>query len=205
MGKAADKIVDQNANVGAQSSSDNIDAKEAAAIMLGSAQVTDGAQSAVVPDTVRSASLVGESNPSAVLEATMPPEGDVEATRAHIERTRAAMSSTIDAIKDKISPQSLAEEAKASARTAVNDKVDHIKRSVEPMMNSARRKANDAFYSAKREMQDPQQAMRKAAKGVSETAKKRPGLVAAIAGGLLVILIRNHRRNARNDRQDRRR
>ena len=204
MGKATDQTLAADTTSSTRPTSDNIDAKSAAEIMLGSDPITAGSQSVVVHNTIQSAALVSESNPSAVLEATMPPEGDVEATKAHIERTRAAMSSTIDAIKNKISLQNMAEEAKASARTAVNDKIEHVKRTVEPMVNSARRKANDALRTAKREIQDPQQAMRKAAKGVSETAKKRPGLVAAIAGGLLVILIRNHRRNVSRDRHNRR-
>ena len=46
------------------------------------------------------------------------PEEDIAATRAHIEQTRSGMSETIDAIQEKLSPSTLAHQAKETVKDA---------------------------------------------------------------------------------------
>ena len=46
---------------------------------------------------------------------------EVEATRAEIEATRAEMTETIDALQQKLDPQTIKEEAKARATSTVRD------------------------------------------------------------------------------------
>ena len=55
---------------------------------------------------------------------------EIEATKAQIEQTRAEMSSTIDAIKEKLSPAHLVEEAKEATLGAAHDAVANVVDSV---------------------------------------------------------------------------
>jgi predicted Holliday junction resolvase-like endonuclease len=59
-------------------------------------------------------------------------DADIEAQhiRQEIEQTRAEMSSTIDAIQQKLSPEVVAEQAKEAAREAVHNTVEHAKEAV---------------------------------------------------------------------------
>ncbi len=67
----------------------------------------DPATDAYEPDAVR--------DPALASEAQM---GDVEVSRVEIERTRADMSETVDAIQDRLSPQNLKDQAKDRVKEA---------------------------------------------------------------------------------------
>ncbi len=72
----------------------------------------DPATDAFEPDAVRGPALGGEAEINEV-------EVDrVEVTRVEIERTRADMSETVDAIQERLSPQSLKEQARDKVREA---------------------------------------------------------------------------------------
>jgi hypothetical protein len=140
-------------------------------------------------------------------ESDLPPDDslDVEddaddpslgATRAHIEQTRIEMSETIDAIKEKLTPQHLAEEAKDAVRTAARTKIQQVKKSVEPAFRIAGAIVCTGLNRAREELKDPRAAARKMAGAVADTAQQRPALVMAIAGGVLLLLLRSRRKHA---------
>ena len=55
---------------------------------------------------------------------------EVKAARAHVEQTRAELSSTIEALRDKLSPQHLVAEAKDAVKEAVAEQVESAKEAV---------------------------------------------------------------------------
>lgn len=71
-------------------------------------------------------------------------EDTVEATRVQIEQTRGEMSETIDAIRDKLSPRTLAEEAKEAVAEAASGMVSNAASTVRHAADGAAGAAKDA-------------------------------------------------------------
>lgn len=78
--------------------------------------------------TAPMSSTVVDAPPLAAVPAVEP--DDVDALRTNIEQTRSEMTQTIDAIKEKLSPQHLVEEAKESVREAATERVEKAKEAV---------------------------------------------------------------------------
>lgn len=76
--------------------------------------------------------------------ADAPPE--IERTRARIEETRAELGETIEAIKEKLSPEQLAEQAKEAVREAT---VGRAQQAVSGAMETARETATHAARAAR--------------------------------------------------------
>jgi hypothetical protein len=77
---------------------------------------------------------------------------EIESARAHIEETRAQMTETIDAIKEKMSPAHLVEEAKESVKESIKEatvgKVEHLAETVVDLAKGAAATASGALHSA---------------------------------------------------------
>jgi len=73
---------------------------------------------------------------------------DVEAVRADIEATRAQMTETVDAIKEKLSPAHLVQEAKESIKEATVGKAEQLAETVVEKAKGAAASASDALHSA---------------------------------------------------------
>jgi len=69
---------------------------------------------------------------------------DIQAARAEVEATRVQMTETVDAIKEKLSPSHLVEEAKAAAVS----KAEHVAESVVEKARDAAASASEALHSA---------------------------------------------------------
>jgi len=70
----------------------------------------------------------------------------VEAQRAEIEQTRAHLSETVDALKEKLNPQHLMEQAKETVREAT---IGRAEEAVSNAVDSAKEKVSDAGDAAK--------------------------------------------------------
>lgn len=68
--------------------------------------------------------------PPSTTDAPSSSTDEVEAARAEVEATRARLAGNVEAIKDKLSPAHLVEEAKEAATHAVAEKVDEVKAAV---------------------------------------------------------------------------
>lgn len=106
---------------------------------------------------------------------------EIEATRAQIEKTRSEMSGTIDAIKDKLSPQNLVQQAKETVRDATVGKAQEV---AENVVEGAKRAANTAVEGAERAMNSAGDTAREASSTVMETIQKNPIPSALIGVGL---------------------
>lgn len=80
-------------------------------------------QPVVITETVEMSRITPVSNEASAGD-------DVEATRAQIEQTRSEMSSTIDAIKEKLNPQTLMDQAKDTVSVVTADAVQQAKDTV---------------------------------------------------------------------------
>jgi len=78
---------------------------------------------------------------------------EVRAARAEVENTRAELSGTIDALKEKLSPANLVAEAKeatvGAAQAAVGDAVDSAKEAAHNAVDSAKEVAHNVVETAK--------------------------------------------------------
>jgi vacuolar-type H+-ATPase subunit H len=101
---------------------------------------------------------------------------DVQAARARIEQTRTEMSETIDAIKEKLSPQHVLQEARDTARMKA-----------EQMAHTAVETAKDVVNQAKDKAQE-------VAPKIVQTVKRNP--LPFLAGGLIFgwIILRSFSR-----------
>ena len=102
---------------------------------------------------------------------------EIAATRVQIEQTRVEMSGTIDAIKDKLSPQNLVQQAKESVRDATVGKAQEV-------VEGAKRAASTAVEGAERAMNSAGDTAREAGSTVMETIQKNPIPSALIGVGL---------------------
>ena len=105
--------------------------KETFAPIYSETNTTTTKDAVVVADTEARTSFVEETS-APVYQDVYTDKADLEsadvvATRAQIEETRAQLSETIDAIKDKLSPAALMEEAKEAASDKAHEMVDDLK------------------------------------------------------------------------------
>jgi ElaB/YqjD/DUF883 family membrane-anchored ribosome-binding protein len=115
---------------------------------------------------------------------------EVEQTKAQIEQTRAEMSGTIDAIKEKLSPQHLVQQAKESVREATIGRAQEVASNV---VDSARHAANSALGEAERVMSSASSSAREAGSTVKETIQRNPLPSALIGIGLGWLLMNNRK------------
>jgi len=106
---------------------------------------------------------------------------EIEVTRARIEQTRADMTETIDAIKDKLSPQNLVQQAKETVREATIGRAQEMASNV---VDSAKQAANTAVEGAERVMSSASSGVRDAGETVVESIQRNPLPFALIATGL---------------------
>lgn len=106
---------------------------------------------------------------------------EIEATRVQIEQTRAEMSGTIDAIKDKLNPQNLAQQAKETVKEATVGKAQHV---AENVVEGAKRAASSAVEGAERAMNTAGDTAREAGSTFVETIQRNPIPSALIGVGL---------------------
>jgi ElaB/YqjD/DUF883 family membrane-anchored ribosome-binding protein len=78
----------------------------------------------------------------------MEDDASVEVTRAQIEQTREEMSDTIEAIREKLNPQTLAEQAKEKVSDITTDVVEKAKSAVHDKVSGAVTEAKEAVGSA---------------------------------------------------------
>jgi len=109
--------------------------------------------------------------------ATEEESAEIAATRSQIEQTRSEMSGTIDAIKDKLSPQHLVQQAKETVREATVGKAHQV-------VEGAKRAASTAVEGAERAMNSAGDTAREAGSTMMETIQKNPIPSALIGVGL---------------------
>jgi ElaB/YqjD/DUF883 family membrane-anchored ribosome-binding protein len=121
---------------------------------------------------------------ASLVAATADETNDVDALRADIENTRSEMTQTIDAIKEKLSPQHLVEEAKESVREAATERVGQAKEVVaetavaalataKEFADRAKETAVGAFGTAKGTAADALETAKEAVGGAVETLKDK--------------------------------
>jgi len=128
----------------------------------------------------RSGTYVGTAGAGADVDAG-DDDADIEAERLDIERTRAHMSDTIDAIQDKLSPSNLADQAKETVRDATIGKAQDM---VSNVSDTARDAVSNVGDTA-----------RGAGGGFIDTIKQNP-IPAALAGIGLGWLFMNARKSS---------
>jgi ElaB/YqjD/DUF883 family membrane-anchored ribosome-binding protein len=120
-------------------------------------------------ELMRSAGTV---RPVADTDAADTPDDDIAATRAQIEQTRAEMSSTIDQIKDRLSPAHLMEEAKeatvGAAGHAVHSAVDSVKDTASGVIDTVKDKASAIVEAVKDKASSAVDAVKGAAHTVAD-------------------------------------
>jgi len=105
---------------------------------------------------------------------------DVDTTRAQIGRTRAEISDTIDALKEKLNPQRLMEQAKETVREAtigraqqaMSNAVDTAKETVGTAMDTAKEAAGTAVDRTKQVMSSAVDTAREAAGTAADRTKR---------------------------------
>jgi len=122
---------------------------------------------------------------------------EIEITRVQIEQTRTELSSTIDAIQDKLAPSTLKEQAKDAVREATVGKA-------QDMVESATGKAQEVVGNATDKAQEVVGSATDSARGfgssIVETIRENP-IPAALAGisiGWLFMSSRKHSSNNNN-------
>jgi len=117
---------------------------------------------------------------------------DIDVTRAQIEETRAEMGETIDAIKEKLSPQNLVQQAKETVREATIGKAqevagnvaDSARQAVSNVADTARQAASTAREEAERVMSSASETAREAGSSIIGTIQQNPLPLALIGIGL---------------------
>jgi ElaB/YqjD/DUF883 family membrane-anchored ribosome-binding protein len=117
---------------------------------------------------------------------------EVEVTRARIEQTRSEMGETIDAIKEKLNPQTLAQQAKETVREATigraqeaaSSAVDTAKEAVSGAVDTAREVVSGAVDTAREAMSNVGETARDAGSTMMETIRRNPAAVGLIGIGL---------------------
>lgn len=113
-----------------------------------------------------------------VISASATDDVTDEVTPEDIERTRAEMSQTIDAIKDKLDPQKLMEQAKDTIHDAT---IGRVGDAVHDAVGSAKEVASDAFHVAREKVSDAGHSAKGAGYMIADTIKENP-IPAAILG-----------------------
>jgi len=126
-------------------------------------------------------------------EETMEESPDVEATRAQIEQTRGEMGETIEAIREKLNPHTLAEQAKETvsditsnvmdkARATAHDVVQEAKETVTHVMHEAKETVHDVVQEAKETLPTmTSNAAHQAVSGAVNEAKEAVGSAVSTA------------------------
>jgi len=117
---------------------------------------------------------------------------EIDVTRAQIEETRAEMSETIDAIKEKLSPQNLVQQAKETVREATigraqemaGNVADSARQAVSTVADTARQAASTAREEAERVMSSASETAKEAGSTIMETIQQNPVPSALIGIGL---------------------
>lgn len=119
-------------------------------------------------------------------------DDDIEATRAQIEQTRSEMSTTINAIQEKLSPANLAEQAKDTVRDATIGKAQNFMNDATDTAREAVSNAGDTALSAVNNAGD---TARSAGTSLIGTIRQNP-IPAALAGLGLGWLIMKSRQSS---------
>lgn len=126
-------------------------------------------------------------------EETMDESPTVEATRAQIEQTRGEMGETIEAIRERLNPQTLSEQAKETvsditsnvmekARATAHDMVQDAKESVTHVMHEAKETVHDVVQEAKETLPTlTSNAAHQAVSGAVNEAKEAVGSAVSTA------------------------
>jgi ElaB/YqjD/DUF883 family membrane-anchored ribosome-binding protein len=119
---------------------------------------------------------------------------DVQALRADIEQTRAEMGETIDAIKEKLSPEHLVEQVKGTVHDAAAERVSHAKEvvketaagavaSAREVAERAREAAGHALDAAKETVSGAVASARQTVGGTVGSAREKVASVTETAAG----------------------
>lgn len=123
-------------------------------------------------------------------------EDTVAATREQIEQTRGEMSGTIDAIRDKLNPQTLAEQAKETVTGIASDVMDKAKATVHDVVQEAKETlptlgANVAHQAVSGAVSEAKEAVGSAVSTVRHAAGEAAG-TAKEAGVTVMDMIRQN-------------
>jgi len=100
----------------------------------------------------------------------------VQATRAQIEQTREEMSGTIDAIREKLNTQTLAEQAKETVSDIASNVMDKAKATVHDVVENAKNTVHETLQEAKETLpQVTANAAHQAVSGAVTEAKEAVG------------------------------
>lgn len=117
-----------------------------------------------------------------------PDDVAIEVTRAEIETTRADIADTLDAIKEKLSPQNLVEQAKEHVSDAVSDAVsgtvDQARDAIDTVVTTAKDKVGGMMDTAKG-----------AGANVVDTIRRNPLPAALAACGIAWLYMKNREEN----------
>jgi len=129
---------------------------------------------------------------------------------AEIEQTRTEMASTIDAIRDKLDPATLTQQAKDSlreatigrAQEAVGNAVDTAKEAVSNAVDIAKEAVSDAMDTARDAVRRPVRAVRETSSTLMDTIRENPVPAAMIGIGLGWLVMSAQRNSERNRWRD---
>jgi len=140
---------------------------------------------------------------------------DIEAARAQVEQTRAEMSGTIDAIKEKLNPQTLMQHAKETVReatvgraqeamskamdatrSAVGSAVDTTKEALGSAVESTREVVSDAMDSARTVVNSAGDRVQDVSWTMMDTIRQNPVAAALTATGLVWLAMSARNRSA---------
>lgn len=122
---------------------------------------------------------------------------EIEATRAEIEQTRCEMAETIDAIREKLSPEHLLHEARETIREAT---IGRAQEAAGHAVETAKEAVTDVVESAREAMSNAGDTARGTGAMMMETIRQNP-LPAALTGlGLAWLWMSARRQSAGPDR-----
>ncbi len=128
-------------------------------------------------------------------------EVEIEVTRTRIEATRAEMGETIEAIKDRLNPQHLAEQAKETVREAT---LGRAQEAASHAVDAAKDAVGGAVDTARQAMSNVSDTARDAGSSMMETIKRNPAAVGLIGIGLSWLCMSNWREREEHRTGDRR-
>jgi len=122
----------------------------------------------------------------------------LEQTRAEIEQTRAAMSQTIEAIKEKLNPQTLVDQAKETVREAT---VGKAQEAVSNAVDTARDAVGSAVDTARQAVNDVGDSVKETGSNFMETIRENPVPAAIAALGIGWLFMSARKRQAEQERR----
>jgi hypothetical protein len=138
---------------------------------------------------------------------------DIQAQRAEIDRTRTDMAGTLDAIKDKLEPGLLMDQAKEHVTATASEVLQHAKETVHDVtsdvvsqakdipratVDAAKHAVSGAVESARETMRPAVEAVGRVGGNVVDTVKSNPAPYAMIAIGLGWLYFNSRRNNGAN-------